>query len=48
MNQLAAVEQSLAHYRQLLDRCYDDDTSWLESKVAELESLARELLHERF
>ena len=48
MDQLASLEQSIAHYRQLLGECYDDDeTSWLEEKIKHLESLAEELLNER-
>ena len=48
MDQLAVIEQTLERYRQLLDECYDDDTKWLEDKIAELEATARELLGERF
>lgn len=49
MDQLASIEQSLERYRQLLAECYDDDdTSWLENEISRLESLARELLLERF
>ena len=47
MDQLRVIEQSLSHYRWQLADCYDDDdTSWLEDTISDLETLAEELLNE--